>query len=291
MTINLDTQTTLELSKIIAQYLLQDISTLLVHLVIGIALGFLTSYLAYKLLKSKKWFKRVTDSVPKKLSYLLLRITFYLGIIGTTSFIGLIMGSNKIIDKEITTLVDQGINYYKENYFKDMKSVEELFEVADLIYSSGYEVNEFNHKIAAAVVDQLVEEKELNFLHGYMLKTRSGDFTEQLEELERGMLLLIVGLGLEKIGAEELLEEDRLDKVFYSWLHSDQDASLGTVNHFVSSQIANQIKPIVIGIWLPFLLISLFFILFNIAETAIYFHSKKYKKRLEYPPSEEVITP
>jgi len=121
----------------------------------------------------------------------------------------------------------------------------------------------------------MVKENQIGFLQAYLMKTQSGQFAEQLEELERGMLVLLVGLGLEQIGAEELMDEERIDDAFYAWLHTDKDASLGSINTFLSKQIGNQLKPIVAGIWLPFLLISALFIIINAIELAIHYYRKK----------------
>ena len=283
-----DLETSLELTKIIGSIIFDDLSSLLLHMFLGTVIGVLVAYLVYRLIKAKSWHNRSSNiSKPKKVLFYLLRITFYLSIIGLSASIGLVIGSNKIVVKEVTKLVDEGVDYVKTNYFEDLDNVQELFSLADIVYSSGYEVNEFNHKIADVVVDQLVKEKKMSFLTGYLAKTQSGEFAKQLEELEKGMLIMGVAYGLKHIGAEELIEdglldEERIEKAFYAWLHTDEDASLGSMNEFMTTQICRQIKPLTFSIWLPAILITSLFILTNLIEIGIYYFRRR-------PQEEDII--
>lgn len=271
----LDTQASIELSKIIAKYLLQDITTLLEYLAGGTLIGILLVYVLYRIIKVKGWFKRNPESRLWKFLYFTLRSTFYLGILGVCSTVGLIIGSNKIVEKEVNTLVDEGIAYFQATYFDDFEFVEGVFELTELVYSSGYEVNDFNEQVAEVMADEVAKKYGLGFLGSYLLAGPKNEISTFLEDTERGMLMLAVGYGLEQIGAEELMDEEQLDKTFYAWLHSDEDASLGSMNGFLSTQICSQIKPLLLGIWLPFLLIPLFFILLNSVELVVYFSKKK----------------
>ena len=112
----LDLKTSLQISKFIGGIVLDDFWTLLVHLLMGMLIGTVIAFLIYRLIKSKGWFKRTIASSTKRFFLWIFRASFYLSLIGLSSTIALVIGSNKIVQKEITNLVDEGLSYCQTNY-------------------------------------------------------------------------------------------------------------------------------------------------------------------------------
>lgn len=273
----LDPQTTIELTKIIGGLLLDHLASLLLYLVIGFILGAFIAYLTFRWIRAKAWFKRTTQSSTKRTLLFLFRSAFYLSIIGLSSTIGLAIGSNRIVEKEVSHLVMESTDYCKTNFFNDYESVQSLFHISNAIYANGHQLNEINHKIAEAVANEVSQKQGLG-LFGFLLNASQSDMTKQIEELEIGFVTLLVATGLNKIGAEELIEPDQIDKAFYAWIHSDKESSLGSLNEFMSTQICRQVKPLVFSIWLPFIAFCTLFILANCFETAWYFYQQNKEK-------------
>jgi hypothetical protein len=233
-----DLATSLELTKIIGSFLFDNIATLLIHLFVGIIIGTVIAYLILRLFKAKGWLKRTILSKTKRVLFYVLKVAFFLAFIGLSSSIALIIASNKIVKKEVTHIVDEGIDYCKVNYFNDFESVEEIFAFSDVIYSKGGEVNEMNPLVAETMVDEISKKQGLGFLGSYLLKGPENEMVAQLEEYERAIVLILVTMSLEKIGAGNLLEPDQIDEAFYAWLHSDSQDGLGSINTFMSTQMA-----------------------------------------------------
>ncbi|MFT5723504.1 MAG: hypothetical protein ACI9JN_000618 [Bacteroidia bacterium] len=266
-----------ELIHIIMGILLDDLINLLLHLVTGMVIGIVISLLIYRLINAKGWFKRSYTSRTRRIFLFTLRVSFYVAIVGLSSTIALVVGSNKIAKKEVNQLVDEGFEYCKINYFNDYEFIEEVFEVSDKLYSSGNNVNQINHEMAEAMVNDISEKYGLGFLGAYLLKSPESEMIEHLEDIEKGIIFLFVYKGLEQIGAGDLIEPDQLDETFYSWLHSDGEQSFGSIHEFVSKQINNQVKPLIFSIWLPLLIINALLIGINIVELTLFFYRKRVK--------------
>ena len=283
----LDLQTSLQISKFIGGILLDDIWILLFHLIMGFLIGTVLAYLAYRLIKAKGWFKRTLSSATKRFFLWIFRASFYLSIVGLSSTIALIIGSNKIVKKEIDTLVNEGISYCQDNYFNDFEAIEEAFAITDKVYAAGYDVNQANHKVSEAMVDMISEKYGLGFLGSYLMAAPKHEIVKEIEDWERQALAIGITYGLEKIGAGDIVEPEDIDKAFYAWLNNEKGEGLGSMNTFMSTQICKQVKPLVFSIWLPFILISLFFIFANLIEVAIFYFRKKKGKTPLSPPTIE----
>lgn len=270
----LDYQTSLQISKIVGRFLLDDIGILFIYLLSGMSIGIALAYLLYRFIKAKRLFKREPASKIRHISLYIFRTTFYLSVVGLSSTIGLVVGSNKIVDKEVTNLVDEGISYFKTNYFSNFTTLESAFQITDVVYSAGYDVNQANHKVSEAMVDMISEEYGLGFLGSYLLISPKNEMVEQLEEVEKAMVMFLVFHGLDHIGAGELIEPEDVDKAFYAWLNNDSSEGLGSMNSFLSTQIIVQLKPLVFGIWLPFVVLFSIFILANAVETGLFLYRK-----------------
>ncbi len=268
----LDLTSPLELTKIIGRILLDDLASLLLHLVAGILIGVVLVYFIYRLFKAKGWSRRPIQSSTKRILFHGSRVIFYLAIIGLSAVTSLIIGSQQIIKKEVALAVDKGIEYYNVHYFDDFKFIEEVFAFSGQVYAKGGELNKINHHIAEGIVDQISEKHGLGFLGSYILHNPKNDMIQQMEDLERGMLILFLSKSLEQIGAGDVIEPDKLDKAFYAWLHADSEANLGTINTFVSAQITEQLNPLVLSIWLPFLMVNLLVILIYLTELVVFLY-------------------
>ena len=63
-------------------------------------------------------------------------------------------------------------------------------------------------------------------------------------------------------------------------MHSDAKEGLGDINTWISNQIMKQLKPLIFSLYLPFLLINLFFILINLGEVMFYVRQKRMEKSI-----------
>jgi hypothetical protein len=268
----LDLKTSLQISKFIGGIVLDDFWTLLVHLLMGMLIGTVIAFLIYRLIKSKGWFKRTIASSTKRFFLWIFRASFYLSLIGLSSTIALVIGSNKIVQKEITNLVDEGLSYCQTNYFSNFENIESAFAITDQVYAAGYDVNQANHLLSEAMVDMISEKYGLGFLGSYLFASPKHEMVKEIEDLERQALALTISYGLEKIGAGDIIEPEDIDKAFYAWLNNDKGEGLGSMNTFLSTQICYQVKPLIFSIWLPFLIIFGLFIIANAIEVVLFYY-------------------
>ena len=270
----LDLEASIQISKIILGMILNELGFLLVHLVIGLLIGLVIAYSTRRLIKAKGWFKRDTKSHSKRIFLYLLQSTFFLSIIGVSCTVALVIGSNKIVEKQVNLIVDESVEYIKANYFNDYAFVEEIFQASDFLYAKGYDLNQANHKIAEMAADEVAKKYGLGFLGSFLLKSPKKDMVNQVEDLERGFIIILVSKGLEHIGAGDIVKADQIDKAFYAWLQNDRSASLGSINSVISNQTSKLVKPIIFGIWSPFLVVCVLVILANLVEIAVFYYRK-----------------
>ncbi len=270
----LDLDASLQLTKIILGMILNELGFLLMHLAIGLLIGVVLAYFTRRIIRTKGWFKRDAKSHSKRIILYILRSTFYLSIIGLSCTVALVIGSNKIVEKQVKLVVDESVEYCKTNYFNDYAFVEEIFQASDFLYAKGYDLNQANHKIAEMATDEIAKKYGLGFLGSFLLKSPKKDMVNQLEDLERGFVIILVSMGLEHIGAGDIVKADQIDKAFYAWLQNDKSASLGSINSVISNQTSKLVKPIIFGIWSPFLFVCVLFILANLVEIAVFYYRK-----------------
>ena len=175
----------------------------------------------------------------------------------------------------MTLAVDKGIAYCQDNYFKDPGSLESAFRLADIVYTQGSKINDVNHLVAETMTTMISEEHGLGFLGPYLLQGPESMIIQEIEKWEKEIVTFVVMLGLDKIDAAELVEPEEISKAFHTWLHSDTSEGLGSMNGFLCTQLCNQIKPLVFGMWLPFILIAAFFIIANLIEIAAHRYQKR----------------
>ena len=287
-----DLQSSLQITKLIGGIIWDDIWILFLYLLGGLLIGTVLAIVLWRIIKIKQWFKREIVSKPKRFFLGLFRLTFYLSTIGLSATIALVIGSNRIVEKEVTKLVDEGIDYCQSNYFSDFETIESAFALTDQIYAAGYDVNQANHKVSEAVVDMISEEYGLGFIGSYLFAAPKHEMVKEIEDWERQALALGITYGLEKIGAGDIVEPEDIDKAFYAWLNNDKGEGLGSMNTFMSKQICIQVKPLVFSIWLPFLIIFSLFVVANLVEVGIfYFRKNKRAKVVNSTGTEQDHTP
>jgi len=265
-----DLQYSSEIIRLIFSVLLDHAGTLLLHGFVGFMIGCILAFVLYRVLRARSWFKRVHVSRSKKVLYFFIRSSFYLGIIGISCTTALIIGSNRIIEKEVDMLVKEGTDYMAANYFQDKEFLDNAFQVYDQLYASGKKINEINHALAEGMAIAVAEEYHLGFLGPYLLKSQVDQTVKQLEAIEKGIILIFVAKALEQIQAEELIEPEKLDEAFYTWLHNEKAQEFTDINQVISHQIMRYLKPMVLSLWSPFILINSILILITIIEVIVF---------------------
>lgn len=215
-------------------------------------------------IKSKGWSSRKHTKSINNILYLAFKLSFYLSIIGLCCSISLIIGSKRIIKKEIDNVVNQSVEYIKKNYFKDSTSTEQIFAAVENILVLGSKLNESNHLMAEAITNEISTENGFGFLGPILLHKSKNNYIKQLEEIEKSIFTILVSYGLEKIRVDNAIPVNQLDKAFYAWLHNDYNSNTTSPNQYISEQLNQQIQPIIIGLWMPLLLPCLIiFLLFT----------------------------
>jgi hypothetical protein len=266
---------TLDLLKLIGGIVLNDILILLLYAFVGLFVGIGLAYFIRRLIQKKKWFNRPNKSVVSKAIYYTLRICFHLAVISLPVIIALIIGTNNIVHKEVNLIVDESLQYCKENYFQDHQFIEETMEMSLMIYQSGEKVNEMNHHLADGMVNAISEKYGLGFLGKFLFKKSKKEMVQQLEGMEKAFLFIVVSRGLEQANLGDLIEPEQLDEAFYRWLHHKNDGNNESIESWISHQVTSLTRPLVFSIWLPFLLVSLFAILVNVMECIYFFRFRK----------------
>ena len=264
-----------EIVKLILSVILDHAGTLLLHGFVGFMIGCIVAFVLYRVLRTRTCFKRVAVTRGRKVLYFFIRSSFYLGIIGISCTIALIIGSNRIVKMEVDMLVEEGTAYIATNYFQDKDFLDNAFQVYDKLYSSGKKINEINHALAEGMATAVAEEYHLGFLGPYLLKSQVDQTVKQLEELEKGIILIFVAKALEQIQAEELIVPEKLDDAFYAWLHNEKDQEFTDINQVISHQIMRHLKPLVFSMWLPFIFINSILILITLIEVIVFQYRAK----------------
>jgi hypothetical protein len=198
-----------------------------------------------------------------------------LGIVGLSSTIALISASNKVVKKEVDELVDISTEYLTKEYFQDEDFLENAFLIYDKLYNSGKDLDEINHKLAEGMAVTIAEEYHLGFLAPYLLHSQIEATVKQLEEIEKGIIMIFVAYALEQIQADELIDPEDIDEAFYKWLHNEKQNEFTDINQVLSYHIMQRLKPFVFGIWLPLIIINSILILITIIEVIVYKYRSK----------------
>jgi len=263
-----------EALKIIFSIIWKHLPHFMLMLVAGLGLGLLLAFFISRFCSRRGVFKRPN----RKKSYRILTQYFYPSIFFLSILFLVInlftwLATGNIVEKEVHHGVEVSFDFVENHYLKDESVRQDLYKKAEVLLKGGNTLKNVNQAIGEAAILTAAEHRDANFIvRNFSGLIGTSFIEEKLLEYEKGILFYISALAIDHMGmdVEDIYSYEVFEKGFDAWYNLKWASESVGIKDSISGLIYNYISPVILGIFLPFMLVFFGLILIPLIDFGIY---------------------